>query len=365
MEEAADGETFVIIEGMLENGVGDTAAVEHEVFADHAAGIGEAVGKLFVGGQQKQAGSLRAVGADYDGFCFLQMRVALLVKVDRASHAAVVVHFDAMDVGVGANFAAAGFFRYADGGGEGAGLCADFAAEGQAEAAIYAGAASGARLGKNGHRSGEGMPAELARGTLENYAGTFHGKRRHGIGLGARRIEGAGAGEARDADFPFDLGVIRLEIGVGDGPIAQIGAGNRADFAALDEIDFVEAPEICGEVHAGAADATTVKDGALGLGFFGGRLAERGGLKFGLVGQQILADDFHFVVDEIGLGQIRTLFQNDDAKAVFGEFLGHDATSGAGADDDEIDFVGSFVFGKIELHALVFSASGGLGCQPA
>ncbi len=59
MEEAADGETFVIIEGMLENGVGDTAAVEHEVFADDAAGIGEAVGKLLVRGEEKQAGRFR------------------------------------------------------------------------------------------------------------------------------------------------------------------------------------------------------------------------------------------------------------------------------------------------------------------
>src|SRR5258708_16846555 len=238
MEEAADGEPFVIMEGMLEKGVGDTAAVEHEVFADDAAGMGEAVGKVLVRGEEKEAGRFRAVGADYDGFCFLQVRVALFVEVDRSGDAAVVVHFDAMDVGVGANFAAAGFFRYADGGGEGAGLCADFAAEGKAEAAIYAGAASGARLGKNGHRSGEGMPAELARGTLENYAGTFHGKRRHGIGLGARRIEGAGAGEARDADFPFDLGVIRLEIGVGDGPIPQLSPGNSPHLAPPTPLPF-------------------------------------------------------------------------------------------------------------------------------
>src|SRR5712664_39887 len=179
------------------------------------------------------AGPFRAVGADYDGFCFLQVRVALFVEVDRSGDAAVVVHFDAMDVGIGADFAAAGFFGHADGGGEGAGLCADFAAEGQAEAAIDAGAASGARLGKNSHGRGERMPAELARGTLENYAGGFHGKRRHGVGLRARRIEGAGAGEAGDADFPFYFGVVRLEIGVGDGPVAEVGAGNGADFAAL------------------------------------------------------------------------------------------------------------------------------------
>src|SRR5260370_6028905 len=105
-EGAAGGETFVIIEGMHENGVGDTAAVEHEVFADDAAGIGEAVGKLLVRGEEKQAGRFRAVGADYDGFCFLQMRIALLLKVDRASHAALGVHLDSMDVGDWAEFGA-------------------------------------------------------------------------------------------------------------------------------------------------------------------------------------------------------------------------------------------------------------------
>src|SRR4029077_5704163 len=153
---------------------------------------------------------------------------------------------------------------------EGAGFCADFAAEGEAETAIDAGAASGTRLGKNGHGSGERMPAELAGGALENDAGTFHGQRGHGIGLGARRIERAGASQAGDADFPFDLCVIRLEIGVGDGPVAEVGTGDGTNFTALDEVDFMEAPEIGGEMYTGAADATAVDEGALGLGFFVG-----------------------------------------------------------------------------------------------
>src|SRR3981081_1125360 len=119
------------------------------------------------------------------------------------------------------------------------------------------------------------MPAELASGALKNYAGTFYGKRRHGIGLGARRIERAGAGQAGDADLPFHFGVVGLEIGVGDGPVAEIGAGNGTDFAALDEINFVEAPEIGGEVHAGAAYEASINQSALGLGLFVGRFAER------------------------------------------------------------------------------------------
>ncbi len=365
MEDAADREAFVIVEGMLENGGGDTAAVEHQVFANDAAGVGEAVGKLLVGGEEKQSRSFRAVGADHHSFGLLQMRVALFVEVDGAADAAVVVHFDAMDVGVRADFAAAGFLRHADGGGEGAGLCADFAAEGQAEAAIDAGASPRARLRKDGHGRGEGMPAELARGAFKNYARTLHRERRHGVGLGARRIEGAGAGETGDTDFPFDFSVVGLEIGVGDGPVAQIGAGDGADLAALDEIDFVKAPEIRGEVHAGAADAAAVDEGALGLGLFVGRFAEGSGLKLGLVGEQVFADDFYFIVDEIGFGQIRTLLEDDDAEAVSGELLGHDAACSARADDDEIDFVRRFVFGEIGVHALDFPASGGLGCQPA
>src|SRR6266404_2597112 len=97
---------------MIEDAGGYAAAVEHEVFADDAAGVGEAVGKLFVGGEQKQARSFGAVGADDYGFGFLEMRVAMFVEIDGSGCAAVAIHFNAMDVGIGANFAAAGFFGY-------------------------------------------------------------------------------------------------------------------------------------------------------------------------------------------------------------------------------------------------------------
>src|SRR5260370_42406780 len=91
--------------GMRKNGVGDTADVEHEVFADDAAGIGEAVGKLLVRRGEKQAGRVRAVGADYDGFCFVEWRVASFVEVDRSGGSAVVVSLDGTDGGVGGDVA--------------------------------------------------------------------------------------------------------------------------------------------------------------------------------------------------------------------------------------------------------------------
>src|ERR1700732_4272978 len=98
MKQAADGETFVIVDGMLEDGGGDAAAVEHEIFADDAAGVGEAVGELLVGGEEKQARSFGAVGADDYSFGFLQMGVVLFVEVDSAGDTAVAVHLNAMDV---------------------------------------------------------------------------------------------------------------------------------------------------------------------------------------------------------------------------------------------------------------------------
>src|SRR5260370_20661417 len=106
-----------------------------------------------------------------------------------------------------------------------------------------AGAPSGARLRKNCDGRWKRMPAELARGALENHTGRLHRQWRHGIGLRTGGIERAGAGEARDTDFPFDFCVVRLEVRVGDRPIREAGSGNRADLAAPADIGFVVAPE--------------------------------------------------------------------------------------------------------------------------
>src|ERR1700682_31428 len=99
-------------------------------------------------------------------------------------------------------------------------------------------------------------------------------------------------------------------------------------------------------MHAGAADQAAVNESALRLCFLVGRLAEGSGLQLGLVGEQIFADDFFFVMDEVGLGEVRTLLENDNAESVGGKLFGEDAAGSSGTDDDEINFVGSFVFGK-------------------
>src|ERR1700730_2197180 len=55
VENAADCETFVVVERMFEYAHGHGAAVEHEMLADFAAAVSEAVGKLCIGGEEKEA----------------------------------------------------------------------------------------------------------------------------------------------------------------------------------------------------------------------------------------------------------------------------------------------------------------------
>src|SRR6266851_3835382 len=49
---AADGESLVVIERMLELADDHATAVKHQIFSDDAAGVRQTVGKLFVGRQQ-------------------------------------------------------------------------------------------------------------------------------------------------------------------------------------------------------------------------------------------------------------------------------------------------------------------------
>src|SRR6266481_8393135 len=206
------------------------------------------------------------------------------------------------------------------------------------------------------------MVTELAAGALEDNAVSLYRQRRHGIGLGARRIERARPGEAGYADYPLDLRVVRLKVGIGNRPIGKGGAGNIADLAVFLEIDFVETPEVGGEVDAAAADATAIENGLLFPGGFLGRLAESDGMDVDLVGEQALDEDFSFVVREIFFAEIFALFEDNHAETVGGEFFRKDASGRAGADDDKIHFVGWLVGDHWPAH--FFTVSPGMGCQP-
>ncbi len=355
MQNAADGKSFVIVQRMFENGHAGGAGIHHQVFPDEAAGIGQTIRELLVRGKQQQPRSLRAIGANNHGLGFLQMDGSLLVEVRRAGNAAVRAGLDAVDVAVGADFAAPGFFRHSNDGRQRAGLGADFAAKAFAEAALHASAAPRSRLRKNRHRRGERMPAELARRAFENDAARFHRQRRHRIRLRTRRIERAGAGETGNADFPFHFRVIRLEVGVSDRPVGERGARNRSNFAALDKINFMEAPVVRGEMDAGPADHPAVDVRAMSLGFVLRRLAESSGLKLRMIGELVPVHYFDFVVGEIRFRQVRSLLENHHAKAVRRKLLGKHTAGRAGSNNDEIHFIRCLVLGLIHSHVRVVS----------
>src|ERR1700719_1933443 len=77
-----------------------------------------------------------------------------------------------------------------------------------------------------------------------------------------------------------------------------------------------EAAEIRGEVHAGAAHASSINYRALLFCFILRGLAKSSGLQLGMIGQQVFAQNFYFVVRVVRFGEIRPLLQHHYAESV-------------------------------------------------
>src|SRR2546427_5270374 len=71
MEDAAHGETFVVVERMLKLGKHGAAAVQHEILPDVAAGVSEALRKLFISRDQDEEWSVRYICTNHHCFGFL------------------------------------------------------------------------------------------------------------------------------------------------------------------------------------------------------------------------------------------------------------------------------------------------------
>src|SRR5262245_1594365 len=149
------------------------------------------------------------------------MHRLLSIEVRRPGRPAIRAGLDSVDITVGADLAAPRLLCHSNDGRQGTGLGADFAPKAFAETALDASAPPGSWLRKDRHWRGEWMPTELPGGTFENDAARFHRQWRQRIGLGPRWIKRASAGKARDADFPFHFGVIRLKLSVSYGPVRE------------------------------------------------------------------------------------------------------------------------------------------------
>src|SRR5690242_2068949 len=107
VKHAADAVAFVVVERLIVNTEDAAVDIEHQILADQAAGICQAIRELLVCGKQEQARSLSTVGADDYGLGLLKMRVALFIKVDSSSRAAIAVQFNAMHIGIRTDLASA------------------------------------------------------------------------------------------------------------------------------------------------------------------------------------------------------------------------------------------------------------------
>src|SRR6185436_11582429 len=142
------------------------------------------------------------------------------------------------------------------------------------------------------HREGrwERMPSELARAALEEHAGRLHRHRRQRKRRRAPRLPRIGRTVSGYAEDLFCARVVGLEVVVGDRPVCEAGAGDRADRAALDEVDGAEAPEVGGEVNGAAAHALAEHHVIARLRFVLWGLAEALRLSLGIVGERVLIE---------------------------------------------------------------------------
>ena len=230
--------------------------------------------------------------------------------------------------------------------GHGIALGVDRAPEG-AEPAVVAGRAVvvGDRVDPGGRPVGV---QAVALGGLGGEDGTEHVRAGgHRVRARAPGRERVGSGLARRADQALGLGVVRLELGVVEGPVGQRGPVDRAPGAEQGEVLLTEAGQLAVGVGAAAAhrgrevvDVAGEQAVAVGLG-----AAERPGLDQRVRAQEVALGELDLVVGELTLQPVRrvqveevvaTLLQDHHRPARGGEDVGEGRPARPAPDDDGV-----------------------------
>ena len=176
------------------------------------------------------------------------------------------------------------------------------------------------------------------------------------------------------------LGVVRLEVGVGDRPVDHVGPLDRARCRAQVEVLLPEAGELRVCVDAAAADrrrqrvhvpdhqADAVRDGA----------PERAGLGDRVGAEEVALDELHLVVRVVAERPERrleieevvpTLLEDDDRPPRCGEDVGDRRAGRTGADDDGVAVEAVRVHGPLTSASVQprgsTSPSNAIACHPA
>ena len=265
-------------------------------------------------------------------------KLAVQEIFDRGGLAAAVGRYSA-GYGPGTEFAEPGGQGARDGGDGGGVLGVYFAGEAYAVRASDAARPSlvGDRI--DGHGNGERVPAQTPRGRQQQRGFGIERQRRHGVGLAAGRLERVGAGFAGDPDFPFGLGIERLQFPIGERPIRQRAAGRRAVGRLHAEVPLHVTPRHGAIAEGAAAHArrNIVIRALAGQDF--AKLAIAG---FGqpdavlVVGPKSVSQHGGALVSGFGELLAPAAFQQNHAKAGQRQLFRHDAAGGSGADDYDI-----------------------------
>ncbi len=186
---APGNHALVFVQRTLKEPARAGAVAEHQILADDAVRVREAVGKFRRLREQQQACRLRSVRGQHDGFRALLYLALLAVEIHDAGDAAAVVDRNLAHVAVGADFTFAGLLRQRQHRDGRARSCAHVAAIPRADAAIHARGASHVGARDDRERPGNDGQPQLLGGDVEERTRALQRDRRHRIILRHRRDE--------------------------------------------------------------------------------------------------------------------------------------------------------------------------------
>ena len=176
------------------------------------------------------------------------------------------------------------------------------------------------------------MPAAFPAGILDRPGNRVGTQRRHGIGLGARTLEGIRPARAGNPDLSFGAGVEGLEIVVADRPVGDLLLVAEAALQA--EIVGMKTVEITPHVHRAAADAggDPAEVGDEGVG---GLPGDDGMGLFAEIGDEGAGAQTRLMI--VGLtGMARTLLEHQHVEPGPRKIEGERSAAGTAAEDENV-----------------------------
>ena len=186
--------------------------------------------------------------------------------------------------------------------------------------------------------------------------GRRHGQRREEhVGAGGHRVRTAAPGRervagviARDTDDAFRFRVERFDLCVVDGPVRDVGAGNRAELGTQPEVDLAQTGQLAVGVVTGAAQrrghvVQLAREEALAVGS-GTPVRTRFQQRIGA--EEVTTVELDLVARDVPEGcerrvevqqVVATLLEDAHRLARGREHLGRGGAARAGADDDDVE----------------------------